>query len=267
MLKQRLLTAAVLIPLLLAAIFLLPNAWWRLVLIFPVAVAAHEWAKLSAYSRAGEVFFLIALLIGIGALWAADLTPLAHTQTSTAARIVLGLSIGFWLILVPCWLWLGLKIRNRWALGAAGICVLLPTWLAFAELQRTPLFFLLLLAVVWIADTAAYFFGHQFGRHKLAPSISPGKTWEGVAGALAIVTVYALILQHLSVTMHDERLLVPIFLGMTAFSIAGDLFESWLKRGAGVKDSGTILPGHGGILDRIDALTAAMPLAALIFSR
>jgi phosphatidate cytidylyltransferase len=267
MLKQRLLTAAVLIPLLLAAIFLLPNAAWRVVLLFPLAVAAHEWARLASYSRADEAIFLAALAAGIAAVWAMDGLASGHVRLSAAAQLVLALSVGFWLVVVPCWLWLHVRLSNRWLLGAAGIAVLVPTWVAFAQLQRTPLLFLLLLAVVWIADTAAYFFGHQFGRHKLAPAISPGKTWEGVAGALATVTVYALILQYLPVMEHDERLLVPIFVGMTAFSIAGDLLESWLKRGAGVKDSGTILPGHGGMLDRIDALTAAMPLAALIFAR
>jgi phosphatidate cytidylyltransferase len=106
-------------------------------------------------------------------------------------------------------------------------------------------------------------FGRTFGRHKLAPRISPGKTWEGVAGALATVTVYALILA--GTTGRDSGFLVATFLGMTVFSIVGDLFESWLKRSAGVKDSGAILPGHGGMLDRIDALTSALPLAGLIF--
>ncbi len=256
MLKLRLLTAAVLIPLLLAAMFLLPQTGWKLVLLIPLAIAAHEWAALAKLGRAGEAALLIALALGVGGLWLFD--------TGGAGRVVLGLSVGFWAVVAPVWLWLRLRVRNPLALGLAGVAVLLPMWFALAELQRAPLMLLLLMGVVWIADTAAYFFGHRFGRRKLAPAISPGKTWEGVAGALGTVTVYALILQNFHLT-RDDLFLVPVFLGMTVFSIVGDLFESWLKRGAGVKDSGSILPGHGGVLDRIDALTAAMPLAALVF--
>jgi len=124
---------------------------------------------------------------------------------------------------------------------------------------------LVLLAVVWIADTAAYVFGRTFGRHKLAPAISPGKTWEGVTGALATVAVYALALNLAQISGRDGGFLVAAFLSMTVFSVVGDLFESWMKRSAGVKDSGAILPGHGGLLDRIDGVMAALPLAALIF--
>ena len=155
------------------------------------------------------------------------------------------------------------------AKAVAGLVVLLPTWLALARLQQDPKLLLLLLGVVWIADTAAYFSGRALGRHKLAPTISPGKTWEGVGGAFAAVTVYALTL-YFSLFLarypqFNAQLIIAAFLGMTTFGIVGDLLESWLKRSAGVKDSGTILPGHGGMLDRIDAITAALPLAALIF--
>ena len=264
MLKQRLLTAAVLMPLLLAAMFLLPGIAWQLVLVAPVLMAAHEWARLAAFGRGIEAIFLCLLMVAIGlAGWVAGAPSLQHARASTPAHAVFGFCIAFWIIVVPCWLWLKIVVRNRWVLVICGITVLVSTWLAFAQLQRDPLLLLYLLGVVWIADTAAYLFGRTLGRHKLAPRISPGKTWEGVAGALATVTVYALILAR--ATGRDGGFLVATFLGMTIFSIVGDLFESWLKRGAGVKDSGTILPGHGGVLDRIDGLMAAMPLAALIF--
>ena len=124
---------------------------------------------------------------------------------------------------------------------------------------------MLLLAVIWIADSAAYFTGRALGRHKLAPAISPGKTREGVGGAFAAVTVYALALHFSLFSMRDLPMIIAGFFSMTALSIMGDLFESWLKRNAGVKDSGSIFPGHGGMLDRIDGVTAALPLAALIF--
>jgi phosphatidate cytidylyltransferase len=264
MLKQRLLTAAVLLPLLLAAMFLLPAFWWQLLLLLPVIIAAHEWARLGSFSRLAEALFLIVLMAAIVIVGLhPDAPASAHARTNTVAQIVFGSCVAFWLIVVPCWLWLKIVVLNRWVLGVCGLIVLVPTWLAFAQLQRDPLLLLWLLGVVWIADTAAYLFGRTFGRHKLAPRISPGKTWEGVAGALATVTVYALILA--GTTGRDSGFLVATFLGMTVFSIVGDLFESWLKRSAGVKDSGAILPGHGGMLDRIDALTSALPLAGLIF--
>jgi len=128
------------------------------------------------------------------------------------------------------------------------------------------------MAVVWIADTAAYFAGRAFGRHKLAPQVSPGKTWEGVYGALAAVAVYALALVPLAAAAGHSGEVSAVAVGvwvacalvLVALSVEGDLFESLLKRHAEVKDSGRLLPGHGGVLDRIDALLAAMPAAALL---
>jgi phosphatidate cytidylyltransferase len=180
-------------------------------------------------------------------------------------RAVFALSVAFWCVIAPCWLWLKLAVRHRLLLGLTGLVVLVPTWLALVRLQHDPLLLLLLLAVVWIADTAAYFSGRSLGRHKLAPAISPGKTWEGVGGAFAAVAVYGAILHSFGRTTLELSAIVLAFVGMTALSIVGDLFESWLKRRAGVKDSGGIFPGHGGMLDRIDAITGALPLAALIF--
>jgi phosphatidate cytidylyltransferase len=131
-----------------------------------------------------------------------------------------------------------------------------------------PWILLMFMAVAWIADIAAYFTGRAFGRRKLAPRVSPGKTWEGVMGAFAATTLYALVLRAvLHVELHPAllaALAVVVFVWvLTAASIVGDLLESALKRQAGLKDSGTLLPGHGGVLDRIDALTSVLPIAAL----
>jgi phosphatidate cytidylyltransferase len=158
--------------------------------------------------------------------------------------------------------------------AAAGWLVLWPMWLALVLLREvSPWLLLALAAMVWVADICAYFAGRTFGRHKLAPRISPGKTWEGVAGALAGVVVYGIALALVSGVR--EWSLGPVFahgagipaviamVVLTLFSIVGDLFESWMKRGAGLKDSSTLLPGHGGVLDRIDALTSSLPIAAL----
>lgn len=266
MLKLRLLTVALVLPLFLAAMFLLPAGAWQLALVAPLLVGGHEWAKLAGFSRAGAATLLFLLALGIALLWlAAICSGAGRGHGAFVAHVVYFFSVAFWLVIAPCWLWLKLAVRNRFVLGAAGVAVLLPLWLALAQLQTNPQLLLLLFGVVWLADTAAYFFGKTLGRHKLAPAISPGKTWEGVGGAFAAVTVYALILYLGRFIGHDLPFLLAAFLGMAAFSVLGDLFESWLKRGAGVKDSGTMLPGHGGMLDRIDGVMAALPLAALIF--
>jgi phosphatidate cytidylyltransferase len=138
--------------------------------------------------------------------------------------------------------------------------VLLPTWAALLYLHaRGPATLLGVMAVVWIADTAAYFAGRHFGRHKLAPAISPGKTWEGVAGALVALALYAGVV-GLTAGLPLLSLILMVS-GLLYVSVLGDLFESWIKRVSGMKDSGAVLPGHGGVLDRIDALTSTLPIA------
>ena len=267
MLRLRVLTAAVLLLLLLAAMFWLPAVWWQAALIVPLLVAGREWAGLAGFSRGAEVLFLCVLVAGGVLIWMAARPQLTGPQFAVvASHTVYAVSAAFWLVIVPVWLWLKVVVRNRTALAVAGLAVLLPAWLALAQLQTSPWLLVCLLAVVWIADTAAYFAGRALGKRKLAPSISPGKTWAGVGGAFAAVTVYAAALHFVRLPAGDFNFVIGAFLGMTAFSIVGDLFESWLKRSAGVKDSGAILPGHGGLLDRIDGLVAALPLAALIFA-
>ena len=259
MLKTRVLTVLLLLPLFLAALFLLPETGWALLMLGVVLIGAHEWSKISAFSGFQSwVYVLMTLFIGLALL----------PDSSRAANFMLyGIAFLFWVLLVPLWL------RNQWRarqwpiMALIGWVILIPTWLALVELRRFgPSLLLGLLAVVWIADSAAYFSGRKFGRHKLAPAISPGKTWEGVAGAFLGVSLYAVAwgMWDGSAVLFNSGLWRGVLLLwlLTLFSILGDLFESWMKRVAGLKDSGRILPGHGGVLDRIDALTAAMPLAA-----
>ncbi|MEI7429553.1 MAG: CDP-archaeol synthase, partial [Betaproteobacteria bacterium] len=147
-----------------------------------------------------------------------------------------------------------------------GLVLLLPTWLALIQLKQLgALTLLAIMAIVWLADIAAYFFGRTFGRHKLAPSISPGKTWEGACGGALAVIVYGFILQYKLPDIFSNHPVLLFFLlaFLSALSIIGDLFESLLKRQAGLKDSSNVLPGHGGVLDRIDSLTSTLPLVAL----
>jgi phosphatidate cytidylyltransferase len=181
---------------------------------------------------------------------------------------VFGLSCAFWIAVAPFWLHGHWKLRNSVLLGLVGWIALVPMWLALVRLQAHPYVLLMFMAVVWIADTAAYLAGKQWGRHKLAPLVSPGKSWEGVAGAAVALVVYYAVLWVF--TAPGERLFsaplgLALFAALLALSIEGDLFESWMKRQVGVKDSGQLLPGHGGLLDRVDGLTSTMPLAALAF--
>ncbi|HEU5282789.1 MAG TPA: phosphatidate cytidylyltransferase [Burkholderiales bacterium] len=269
MLWQRILTAAVLLPLFLAALFLLPNLYWVLLLAALLTVAAREWARLAGFATAGQATYALAALIVALAIAALD-----HGAGATHAfvysapgKLLYALCAAFWFAIAPAWLYYRWVVRSRPLLAVVGMVVLLPLWHALAWLQLMPERLLVALAVVWTADTAAYFAGRRFGRHKLAPAISPGKTWEGVAGALAAVctgwVALALLAPEFRGQLASGLALVVV---LTAMSIEGDLFESWMKRQAGLKDSGALLPGHGGLLDRVDALTSTVPLAALYFA-
>jgi phosphatidate cytidylyltransferase len=269
MLLQRVLTVAVLLPLFVAALFLLPNLVWGLLLTGAAVVAGWEWGRLSDYSRAGCVTFCALLTASCGGIlwWEHGMGETRAFIYSPAGKLFYGAAIVFWLGIAPAWLRYRWPVRGAITLGVVGWIVIMPLWHALVSLQPTPGRLLVAMGVVWVADTAAYFVGRRFGRRKLAPEISPGKTWEGVWGALAAVVIYwfaasALLPDH---QMHLVSGLVWV-LWMLLLSIVGDLFESWMKRVAGVKDSGSLLPGHGGLLDRVDGLTATLPLAALYFA-
>jgi phosphatidate cytidylyltransferase len=246
-------TAAVLLAILLAALFLLPRAGVAALMALIVGVGGFEWGRLcglgvlAARLYAGALVLALFVLFGLGV---------------SSPLFLLGCAL--WIVVVPVWLWLGVKPEHRAALAATGFLVLLPPALAMVVLA--PGEALLALAVAWIADTAAYFAGRRWGRRKLAPAISPGKTWEGVAGGLIGAAAYAMILSIVLAGTQATRM--AAFLGAAALlvmvGIVGDLFESAAKRQAGVKDSGALLPGHGGVLDRIDSVTAMLPVAAVL---
>ena len=241
-----------LLALLVAGLFLLPEAGVLALMALIVGIGAFEWARLCGFQpqlyAAGVVGAMLALY------W----LDVAYPVFLVAAV--------FWIVAAPAWLWLGVKSTHRFALCAAGFLVLVPAALAMTVLTAGEA--LLVLAVAWIADTAAYFAGKRWGRRKLAPAISPGKTWEGAAGGLIGAAAYAMILSILVAGAQANRM--AAFIGAAALlvvvSIVGDLFESAAKRQAGVKDSGALLPGHGGILDRIDSASAVLPVAAALAS-
>lgn len=267
MLRARILTGLVLIVLILGALFLLPDAGWALVLAALVAVAAWEWGGLAGLAGSRRAAYCAA----VGAAGAVLLVMLLPDSDVPAARetapfLYWGAAV-FWALLCPAVIAGRLALGGRALKAALGLLVLLSTAAAMFELRSRGAELLLgFMAVIWISDTAAFFAGRRFGRRKLAPTVSPGKTWEGVAGAVLAVGAYGLAWGAWGLGRRGGALaaFITLLLALAVLGILGDLLESLLKRQAGVKDSGKILPGHGGILDRIDALTAALPVAALV---
>jgi len=264
MFNTRLVTALVLLVGCIAALLFLPNRWWAALLLPVLAVAGWEWGALAGIRPAQRSLYVGLLLVS-----ACVIGVTAESMQSIAGRhsrmeiTVYGASTAFWLLLALPWLTRRWQVRSRLALGAAGWMVLVPAWLAVARMQSEPERLLAVLWIIWIADTAAYLAGRAWGRHRLAPTVSPAKTWEGVAGACAAVAVYYVALSIFVPDWRGWRGAV-LFAGITLMSIVGDLYESWIKRQAGVKDSGALLPGHGGVLDRIDSMNSSMPFAALL---
>jgi phosphatidate cytidylyltransferase len=256
MLAQRATTAVVLLAFCIAGLWYVPHWAWTLAVTAFFGVGAFEWARLTGLGTIAAAAFCAAVAASICA-------PLAGLPWSAVAA-GWALSTLAWFTLMPAFLARAAPVRK--ASMPVGWLVLAPAGAALAWLGQWPWQLLSVLAIVWIADTGAYFAGKSFGRHKLAPSISPGKTWEGVAGGAAAVAVYLAIMQVTGAAA-DGPLAGPagwsLAVTLTALSVLGDLFESLVKRQAGAKDSGWLLPGHGGVLDRIDGLTSTLPVAAL----
>jgi len=266
MLKARVITALILLGVFLVALFLLPDAGWAGFVAIVIGGAAWEWGGLAGFAPNKRLpYALVTALLSV-TLYLALTGPMVG-----GTRTVYVLACLFWLVVVPLWL------RRKWQLGngsvavAVGWIVLLPAGLALVQLRGiSPYLVFAVMAAIWTADIAAYFTGRAFGRHRLAPRISPGKTWEGALGAVIAVVGYGLSILAWQGRMPGNAAAVFGAVGglilLTGISIAGDLLESLLKRQAGLKDSGQLLPGHGGILDRIDSLASALPLAGLALS-
>jgi phosphatidate cytidylyltransferase len=268
MLRTRVVTAVVLLAAFLAALFLLPPWGWSAFALLVVAVAAHEWGALARLGDPGRIAYAVAIALAAAAILFATGLGGGAVRHAGATWLYVA-AAAFWLFGATAWLRALPEHPATPLVLVLGSLVLLPTCAALVALRNAgPWILLMFMAVAWIADIAAYFTGRAFGRRKLAPRVSPGKTWEGVIGAFAATTAYALVLRaFLHVELRPALLAglaVVVFVWvLTAASIVGDLLESALKRQAGLKDSGTLLPGHGGVLDRIDALTSVLPLAAL----
>jgi phosphatidate cytidylyltransferase len=265
-------TAAAVLVLLIGMLFFATPVAWSLFVLAIALVACWEWSRMSGLAEGGQMAFLFVSGALGAAFWLLYARDAEGLFVGYASRAFIAAAI-FWILVAPAWLVRHMR-PGPWPCAIAGWLVVWPTWFAFVVLHdASPWLLLATAALVWIADIAAYFAGRRFGTRKLAPTISPGKTWEGVYGALAAVVAYGLVLVVLA--PHSSAPVSALFAGgmgwatvafmvvLAALSIVGDLFESWMKRGAGLKDSSGLLPGHGGVLDRIDALTSTLPVAAL----
>lgn len=263
MLRTRVLTALVIAALLIPAIFFLDSLSWALLTAVITGVAGWEFARLAGFCPTGQYRYGIV----VGALLIAASLGFDATALNALGQISLVLSIAFWVGVVPFWLRARWAIKAHWKMALVGMVVLLPTWYALISIRaQGPAWLFAALLLVAGADISAYFFGRAFGKKKLAPNISPGKTWEGAYGAMATVTLATIataVFLGLGGLVQWASMLILMPL-LTMVSIAGDLFESLLKRQIGLKDSSQLLPGHGGVLDRIDSHTAALPMIALL---
>lgn len=253
MLRQRVITAVVALAALILVLFVLPPLASKAMIALVILAGAWEWsAFLDSDSRVLRIVYVAlvaALMAAVNLVW------------NDGMQIVLLVALGWWLAALV-WTFLfptRIPIAWRWI---CGIFVLIPLYASLVLLYELgPSLLLFALLIVWSADIGAYFFGKRFGKVKLAPAISPGKTWEGVIGGLVLVAL-------LTITRgfwvdSDLPVLVPFCLAVASISIVGDLTVSMFKRTSGLKDSGALFPGHGGVLDRIDSVAAAAPLFAL----
>ena len=253
MLRTRIITAVISLVILGAVLFVVPATIAKIVIAFLVVAGAWEWSGFLGLSASAGRYSYVVL---IAALMAGMVFFVPQH-----ADLLLQIACVWWFVALMWTFFFPTPIPTaiRWLCGAL---VLVPLFVGLLNLYSlSPQLLLFALLIVWVADMGAYFAGKQFGRVKLAPSISPGKTWEGVFGGLVLVFVLTLLWAHFAEM--ELKVLLPFCLAVGALSVVGDLTVSMFKRTAGVKDSGKLFPGHGGVLDRVDSVSAAAPLFAL----
>lgn len=255
---RRILTAAVGVPLALWGLFRLPTAPFFVAVLAIFLLAADEYRRLLSRQAAGAPSWLVLPLTAVVAIALApwlDVGEPAGEAPGLVALLTVGLGIAVVLLRTP----VEQTVTAVGGIAFGALLLGLPV-AALSDLQaRSPWLLFLLLAIVWLGDTAAYYLGTRFGRHKLAPVVSPNKSWEGAAAA-ALVSIASAAAWSQWQWGRLDAVLIALALLTSVGAQMGDLVESSLKRGAGVKDSGTLLPGHGGLLDRLDALTFAAPI-------
>jgi phosphatidate cytidylyltransferase len=277
LLKSRLITALILIPLVIVALFWLPPVGFAITTIIICMLAAWEWGQLAGMASRQQRVWLAVLCGLLLALMQFTLPPYQHDVHLPQVATSLWASLVWWVV--------ALLLVLSYPASAAFWRHSRPLRLLFGLLTLVPFFWgmmalrqyhyetdhfagawwlLFVMLLVWGADSGAYMFGKMFGKHKLAPKVSPGKTWEGFLGGLVSSALIALLFATLAPLTVSAGTLVVCAVIATLASVLGDLTESMFKREAGIKDSGNLIPGHGGILDRIDSLTAAVPVFACL---
>lgn len=266
MLKQRILTALAIGPLSLVLLFTLTGPSFATFVGFVILLGAWEWSNLSGIeSPGGRFVYTLAVLAG---MMAASLTDTVHHIWPMWVALATWIVCCSWVLIYPRGnrMWRPRMVR----LGLGGL-IMLPSWIGLQQLRDTvslssgfAWWLLYVLFIIWGADISAFFTGKAFGKRKLAPRVSPGKSWAGVYGALAGTAVLSFIMDAIQgYDFRQAAILLAVTWLVTLTSVVGDLFESMLKRYRGLKDSSRLLPGHGGMLDRIDSLLAAIPVFAL----
>lgn len=269
MLKQRVITAIILTIVFLTALFGLPPTYFPLFIGAVVLIGAWEWANLSScgamWQRLAYVGFIGAILLAVS--WAIGLYSAEPELNMLIVKSLLIAACAWWavaLLLVQGYPSSAILWGHPLSRLLMGVLVLVPTWLALVYVRFQPQgawLVVMIAAIVAAADIGGYFTGRKFGKRKLAQAVSPGKTLEGFAGGLVANLILVAVIAWLSGS--NIYVLLAIIIPTSLFSVLGDLLESMVKRHVGVKDSGVILPGHGGILDRVDSITAAAPVFAL----
>ena len=274
MIITRTITALILLLVLLAGVLWVPNSIFALITLAIISVAGVEWAKLVNITNRFAAFSYGFSIFLIGFTFWYVMPSLPAEKYAQFSDTIMTIMLPFWFVLVPLTLFSSGWARFPLTMALSGFLVLLSSWLALVWLKEISLaWFFLPLLTVWISDITAFFVGRRFGRHKLAETISPKKSWEGAIAAIIIVSVLGTVSFMFFGDLLQSAQSIPLWQVPVAFSILtimgiiGDLFESKLKRRANVKDSGTILPGHGGILDRIDALLPVLPIIAWLSYR
>lgn len=255
MLISRILSAFVMLLVFLSSMFLFSGRYFSFVIYIPSLLALFEWSKLLYFkSHEKKIFLIISLIL----IYFID----QHLDADNSRLILLIASV-FWLCIAPLFLLFKINLKNFFLSALIGWVLVMPLIISLNYLiQLSPWVVLLVLTSIWLADSGAYFFGKQFGKKKLAPTISPGKTWEGFLGALFVVSLFSIVMTYFGFV--NSYTAIFFFNLILVLSVEGDLFESYIKRMAKVKDSGDLIPGHGGVLDRIDSLCSSLPLATLI---
>lgn len=272
MLKQRIITALVLAAALLAVVFYTPLLWFAVLAGLVFVVAGWEWSRLAHFEGAAR--FIFALVFGglllVSAYWLGVDTS-SQQMSPERLLVMLSVAVAWWV--VASWLVASYPARaklwaRRWEQTIMGLLVIIPTWAALTYLRSEPggeWLIMILAGCVICADTGAFFVGRRWGKRKLAPAVSPGKSVEGFVGGLVCSVVFAVVLVLAMGSKAQDWWLLALVIPASLASVMGDLLESMLKRQRGIKDSGNILPGHGGIMDRLDSITAAAPVFALAY--